>query len=84
MQVVDLTAKTWNDFFAAWAELEVEGRQGGPVFDMAEGMTHEASPVVTGDWKMDFYAEQAAKFIKAGEQPGELAKGPSTTPYGWG
>jgi hypothetical protein len=34
-----------EDFFAAWAELEVNGALDNPVFPMNQGLTHAASPV---------------------------------------
>ena len=56
-RIIDLTGRTWNNFYYAWAELEVGEEYNDPVFPMSEGMTHAASPIVTGDWTVDAYSQ---------------------------
>jgi hypothetical protein len=53
--VMNLTTKTYNDFYYAWAELEVGEEYNDPVFPMEEGLTNAASPVISGDWTIDAY-----------------------------
>ena len=57
-RIIDLTGKTWNNFYSAWAELEVGDEYNDPVFPMSEGTTHAASPIVTGDWTIDAYSQE--------------------------
>ncbi|GAB7333654.1 hypothetical protein MBLNU13_g05211t1 [Cladosporium sp. NU13] len=57
-KIIDLTGKTWNNFFSAWAELEVGEEYNDPVFSMDQGMTHAASPIITMDWTVDAYTQE--------------------------
>jgi hypothetical protein len=50
-----------KDFFAAWAELEVNGRLDNPVFPMNEGSTHPASPVLAWLQKRKARADKSSR-----------------------
>ena len=81
-KINDLTAMTWNNFFSAWAELEVNDDYNDPVFPMTEGMTNAASPVVSGDWSMDGYSKEKYDWIQA--HPPYVHNRGGRGEHGWG
>jgi hypothetical protein len=82
--VPELTGKTWNNFFYAWAELEVGDKYNEPIFPMSEGLANAASPVKTGDWSIDQYTLDKVQWeINNPPAPGSM-RHPGRRGFGWG
>jgi hypothetical protein len=80
--VVYLTGLTWNNFFATWAELEVSNKYNDPVFPMNKGLTHAASPIVTGDWSLDDHGVAVKEYMENNTPYDPYRK--RGTGHGWG
>lgn len=83
--VIDLTGKTYDNFFCTWAELEVDEKYNAPVFPMDQGMTHAASPIVTGDWSIDNYTQAKFDWLAANRPTApDSMRQPGRGGHGWG
>jgi hypothetical protein len=82
--VSELTGRTGNNFFSAWAELEVGVKYNEPLFPMSEGLTNAASPVKTDDWSIDQYTLNKVQWeINNPPPPGSMHH-PRRGGHGWG
>jgi hypothetical protein len=83
--VSDLTGKTSNNFFSAWAELQVGDKYNELLFSMEDGLTNAASPVKTDDWSIDAYTLEKVQWeINNPPKAPDRMRLPGGRGFGWG